>query len=115
MLIQRGKSEGWLHLDPPSTQAWAVASGVAFVNAYPGASMVSSSTGLLARQDLKSEPCRPVELLTIDANLVLSLEAVKKHAQFDMDFRQFLDCLGDFARVGVIIPSTPVLPSPAYK
>lgn len=99
MLIRRGKAEGWLHLDPKALKTWAEASGITFANASPIA-VPGRGTGLLADRDLKTEASLPTEILTIDEELVLSGEAVRRHAQFDKDFREVLESLGDFGRVG---------------
>lgn len=57
--------------------------------------------GLLADSDLKAESSSPTEILSVDEDLVLSGEAVRRHAKFDEDFREVLESLGDFGRVGL--------------
>ncbi|KAM3418498.1 hypothetical protein BST61_g4478 [Cercospora zeina] len=97
MLIRRGKAEGWLRLDTKALKTWAEASGITFTNASPTA-VPGRGTGLLADRDLNTEASSPTEILTIDQELVLSGEAVKRHAQFDTDFREVLESLGNFGR-----------------
>lgn len=99
MLIQRGKAEGWLQLDTIALKTWAEASGIIFTNASP-AVVPGRGTGLLADRYLKAELAQPTEILSIDEDLVLSGETVRRHAQFDKDFREVLESLGDFGRVG---------------
>ncbi|GIZ40378.1 hypothetical protein CKM354_000371800 [Cercospora kikuchii] len=106
MLIRRGKAEGWLHLDTKSLKTWAEASGITFTNASPTA-VPGRGTGLLADRDLKTESSLPTEILTIDEELVLSGEAVRRHAQFDKDFREVLESLGDFGRSNLMGHATP--------
>lgn len=97
MLIKRGKAEGWLHLDTVALRAWAEASGITFTNASPS-SVPGRGMGLLADSDLKAESSSPTEILSVDEDLVLSGEAVRRHAKFDKDFREVLESLGDFGR-----------------
>lgn len=108
MLIRRGKAEGWLQLDTTALKTWAEASGITFINASPSV-VPGRGVGLLANSDLMSESSYPTEILSIDEELVLSGDAVRRHAQFDKDFREVLESLGDFGRVGPvsISPSLP--------
>lgn len=103
MLIQRGKDEGWLHLDVPALKTWAAASGIDFASTEPSL-VPGRGVALLASRSLPSSTSsKSAVLLTLPADLVLSLEAVKKHALFDRHFRELLDSLGDFGKVGRIL------------
>jgi hypothetical protein len=95
MLIQRGKAEGWLHLDVNQTQEWARLSGISF-SAASATRIPGRGIGLTAGRDLTA----PVEILSVDQDLVLSLGTIKQHAQFDSDFREVFDSLGASATVG---------------
>ncbi|KAF2171196.1 hypothetical protein M409DRAFT_63568 [Zasmidium cellare ATCC 36951] len=98
MLIQTGKAEGWLHLDVDSVRTWATTSGIGFSNASPKA-IPERGIGLLTDRSLSTrERGNPWEVLTVTEDLVLSVEAVKKHALFDKDFREVFDSLGEFGK-----------------
>lgn len=100
MLIQSGKDEGWLHLDVDGVKKWATAGGIGFSNASPSL-IPGRGIGLVADRDLSTKDHgQPWEVLTVAEDLVLSVEAVKRHAQFDQDFRDVFESLGDFGRVG---------------
>lgn len=110
MLIQAGKSEGWLHLDVDGVRKWATTSGIGFTKASPRL-LPGRGIGLVADRELSTrERGKPWEILTVAEDLVLSVEAVKKHALFDQDFREVFESLGDFGRVGRY-PSSSPLPS----
>lgn len=96
MLIQRGKTEGWLHLDVDQTKEWAKLSGISF-SAASAKSIPGRGLGLTADRDLKA----PEEVLSVPEDLVLSLDTIKQHAQFDSDFRELFESLGASATVGV--------------
>jgi hypothetical protein len=101
MLIRRGKEEGWLNWDVDATQEWAKSSGINFTNATP-AMVAGRGIGLLADHDISSPPSSemPTEVLAIAEDLVLSLTTVKEHALFDRDYRELLESLGSFGKVG---------------
>lgn len=101
MLIKRGKAEGWLHLSAPAVTLWAESNGIDFINASPKV-VPGRGIGLIADRDLKNDEAGPIKILKIAEDLVLSGDAVRKHAQFDKDFRQVLESLGDFGRVGIL-------------
>lgn len=108
MLIQTGKAEGWLHLDVGAAREWAKMSGIGFTNASPKV-IPGRGVGLVADRSLsRREHGKPWEILTVDEDLVLSIEAVKRHAQFDTDFREVLDSIGDFGTVGLYRSPCPV-------
>lgn len=103
MIVRRGKDEGWLHLDVHGVQKWATASGIKFTNASP-AHIPGRGIGLVADRKITSElGQKPCQILELTEELVLSLEAVKQHASFDQDFREILESIGEFGRVGFII------------
>lgn len=109
MLIQTGKAEGWLHLDADSVKTWATTSGIRFSNALPKV-IPGRGIGLVADRSLSTrERGKPWEVLTVAEDLVLSVEAVKKHALFDKDFREVYDSLGEFGKVGHHPDSCPLL------
>lgn len=95
MLIQRGKTDGWLHLDVKQTQEWAGLSGVTF-SAASAARIPGRGIGLTADRDLVA----PQEVLSVAEDLVLSVDTIKRHALFDSDFRGLYDSLGASATVG---------------
>lgn len=100
MLIRTGKAEGWLHFDVDAATTWAKASGIKFANASPKV-IPGRGVGLVADRCLSTrEHGKPWEILTVSEDLVLSIEAVKKHALYDKDFKELFDSLGDFGRVG---------------
>lgn len=95
MLIQRGKAEGWLHLGVEQTQEWARLSGISF-SAASATRIPGRGIGLTADRDLTA----PEEVVSVPDELVLSLDTIKQHAQFDTDFRELFDSLGASATVG---------------
>jgi hypothetical protein len=97
MLVQRGKVEGWLHLDVAQTQEWARMSGISF-SAASATSISGRGIGLTADRDLTAF----AEVLSVPEDLVLSVDTIKQHAQFDSDFRELFDSLGASATVGVL-------------
>lgn len=106
MIVRRGKDEGWLHLDVHGVQRWATASGIKFTSASP-AHIPGRGIGLVADHSVISERGqKPCQILELTEELVLSLEAVKQHASFDQDFREVLESIGEFGRVGLLaLPS----------
>lgn len=99
MIIRRGKAEGWLHLDLNALRFWATEAGVTFKLASPVLNP-GRGTVLIAKENIAypGNTDGP-ELLLIDEGLVLSQQSVKSHAQFDQDFREVLESVGDFGRV----------------
>lgn len=97
MLFQRGKAEGWLHLDLAQTQEWARMSGISF-SAASATRIPGRGIGLTADRDLTAF----AEVLSVPEDLVLSVDAIKQHAQFDSDFRELFDSLGASATVGAL-------------
>lgn len=100
MLFRTGKAQGWLHYEVDAASTWARLSGIKFANASPKA-IPGRGVGLVADRRLSTrEHGKPWEILTVSEDLVLSIEAVKKHALYDKDFRELFDSLGDFGTVG---------------
>lgn len=95
MLIQRGKADGWLHLDVSQMSEWARLSGVTF-SAASATLIPGRGIGLTADRDLVA----PSEVLSVAEDLILSVDTIKKHAQFDADLRGLFDSLGASAAVG---------------
>lgn len=110
-MIRRGKSEAWLQLPQAAISSWATLNDVSFDRSVPG-SVPGRGGALLAKENLDAEEDMSNLLLTVPKDLILSLERVQDHAKVDRDFREVLDSLGDFGRVGVHTYSLPhpVLP-----
>lgn len=99
MIIQRGKDEGWLHLDVAASQHWLEHAGVEFDAATPS-TIAGRGNTLIAKLDLQETTQNPQRLLKIPAQLILSTETIRQHALFDRDFRELSESLGDFGKVG---------------
>lgn len=87
-------------------QAWAQFNGVTFNNICVAENVTSKDgvdkgSGLLATGFSESSASMEV-LLTIPSDLVLSKEAVHLCAKADLDLKEILDAVGDFAEVGHI-------------
>lgn len=99
-MIRRGKTEGWLQLPSEALLPWAMLNEVSFDLTVPG-QVEGRGGALLAKEDLNAdESAESRLLLTVPKDLILSLERVQEHAKVDKDFREVLQCLGDFGRVG---------------
>nr|POE49223.1 hypothetical protein CFP56_32373 [Quercus suber] len=112
-MIRDGKNEGWLSLTPDNFLTWAEMNQVDFSATRPG-SVVGKGTALLSRHIVKCDdsaselPC----LLEVPEHLILSFERVCDHAKIDRDFREVLDSIGEFGRVGqdhIFLPSILIL------
>ena len=99
-MIRRGKAEGWLQLPPEALLPWAMLNDVSFDRTVPGFAP-GRGGALLAKEDLDANEDMSNVLLTVPRDLILSLERVQEHAKVDKDFREVLESLGDFGRVGV--------------
>ena len=99
-MIRRGKKEGWLQLPEDAFVTWAELNNVSFHHAVPGA-IAGRGRALLANAEL-NKPSEDTDtiLLTVPRDMILSLERVQEHVKVDQYFREFLDSLGDFGRVG---------------
>jgi len=102
-MIRDGKAEGWLKLPTEALLPWALLNHVAFNRVVPGVA-VGRGGALLASRDLSDgNDDEDGTLMTVPGDLILSLEHVLEHAKVDKDFREVLDSLGDFGRVGLIL------------
>ena len=103
-MIRRGKTEGWLQLPAEAVLPWAMLNEVSFVLAVPGVSQ-DKGAALLAKEDLHADDTPESRLLlTVPRDLILSLERVQEQAKTDKNFREVLESLGDFGRVGLSYP-----------
>ncbi len=100
-MIRRGKTQGWLQLPQDAFLSWASLNEVTFDQTIPG-SVPDRGGALLAKNDLNSNKDMSNVLLTVPQDLILSLERVEKHAKVDKDFRELIESLGDFGRVGLV-------------
>lgn len=98
-MIRRGKAEGWLQLPPQALLPWAMLNDVSFERAIPGV-VKGRGNALLAKEDLDASKDDTNVLVTVPRDLILSLERVREYAKVDRDFREVLDSLNDFGRVG---------------
>ena len=99
-MIRRGKTEGWLQLPQNAFVPWALLNDVTFDRTVSG--VVQGRGGaLLAKEDLNADEDSSNILLTVPRDLIISLECVQDHAKVDKDFREVLESLGDFGRVGL--------------
>ena len=99
-MIRRGKTEGWLQLPQNTFVSWATLNDVTFDRTVPG-DIPGRGGALLAKEDPNAEEDSSNVLLTVPKDLILSLERVQDHAKVDKDFREVLQSLGDFGRVGL--------------
>lgn len=100
-MIRRGKVEGWLWLPSEAILPWATMNNVSFDRTVSG-TMTGRGGALLAKESLNAEADSTNVLLTVPRDLILSLERVQEHAKTDRDFREVLERLGDFGRVGEV-------------
>jgi hypothetical protein len=104
-MIRRGKKDGWLQLPQNAFVSWAVLNDVTFDRTAPG-TILGRGGALLAKEDLNADEDSSNILLTVPKDLILSLERVQDHAKADKDFREVLESLGDFGRVGLALLET---------
>lgn len=99
-MIRRGRIEGWLRLEPEAFLPWAMLNDVEFHRTVPG--LIPNRGGaLLAKEPLNAEENDSNLLLTVPKDLILSLERCNEHAKVDRDYREVLQSLDDFGRVGL--------------
>ena len=101
-MIRRGRAAGWLQLPPEALVPWAKLNDVAFTHLDPGV-IAGRGAALVARTclpDAENAGDGSQVLMTVPRDLILSLERVQEHAKVDKDFREVLESLGDFGRVG---------------
>lgn len=99
IMLRQGKSQGWLSLPPEAFKPWAHLNGVRFHEVTPGR-MAGRGSALLASKAVKNSSEGAECLLTVPKDLILSQEQVMEQAKVDRDFRELLESLGDFGRVG---------------
>jgi hypothetical protein len=98
-MLRRGKSQGWLSLPAEAFNPWAQLNGVRFHEVKPG-HVAGRGSALLATRTMANSPEGAECLLTVPRDLILSQEQVLEQAKVDRDFRELLESLGDFGRVG---------------
>lgn len=104
-MLRRGKSQGWLSLPAEAFNPWAHLNGVRFHEVKPG-QIAGRGSALLASKAVVNSPDGAECLLTVPKDLILSLEQIQEQAKVDRDFRELLESLGDFGRVGLHFPLT---------
>jgi hypothetical protein len=103
-MIRRGKTEGWLQLPSNAFHAWATLNDVKFNRTVPGT--ISGRGGaILAKKDVEADHQESDVLLTVPNDLILSLERCEEHARVDRDYREVLESMGEFGRVGITFHS----------
>ena len=101
-MIRRGKIQGWLRLPPSALLPWAMLNDVTFDRTVPGF-IEGRGAALLAKEELNISEDMSNVLMRVPRDLILSLERVQEHAKVDKDFREVLESLDDFGRVGVAL------------
>jgi len=107
-MIRRGKTAGWLTLPPEALRPWALLNGVDF-HEVKQAVVAGRGSALLASKPVKNSADGAEALLAVPRELVLGYERVLEHAKVDRDFREVLESLGDFGRVGRVSSSPSLL------
>lgn len=87
-------------MPPEAFRPWALLNGVAFHEVKTGA-IEGRGSALLASKAVTNSAEGAECLLTVPKDLILSQERVMEHAKADRDFREVLESLGDFGRVGL--------------
>lgn len=98
-MLRQGKSQGWLSLPPQAFTPWAHLNGVQFHDVKPG-HIAGRGSALIASKAVTNSAEGAECLLTVPKDLILSLEQILEQAKVDRDFREVLESLGDFGRVG---------------
>jgi len=98
-MLRRGKSQGWLSLPSEAFNPWAQLNGVRFHEVKPG-QVAGRGSALLATKTIANSSDGAECLLTVPRDLIISQEQVLEQAKVDRDFRELLESLGDFGRVG---------------
>lgn len=104
-MLRRGKTQGWLSLPSEAFNPWAQLNGVRFHEVKPG-QVAGRGSALLATKTIANSPEGAECLLTVPRELILSQEQVLEQAKVDRDFRELLESLGNFGRVGFYFPHT---------
>lgn len=102
-MLRRGKTQGWLTLPSEAFIPWAHLNGVRFHHVKPG-HIAGRGSALLASKTVTNSAEGAECLLTVPRDLILSLEQILEQAKVDRDFRELLESLGDFGRVGAYLP-----------
>ncbi len=110
-MIRRGRTEGWLTLSGEAFRSWADLNDVTFDGTQPGVAP-GRGAALIASAAHDAESDDSNALLTVPRDLILSLEKCQEHARVDRDYREVLESLGDFGRVGLSFNSL-ALPIPS--
>lgn len=102
-MIIEGKTEGWLRLPIDTLPTWAAFNNVLFHRIIVGPQKGREDRGstVVARQSLRGGDDGP--LMTVPKDLILSQERVQEHAKSDIDFRNILEGLDEFGRVGAAL------------
>lgn len=100
-MIRRGKTEGWLQLSSEAFLPWTSFNNVEFHRTVPG-TVPGRGGALLAKEDLDASKDDSNVLLSVPKDLVLSLERCHEQMLFDRDYREVLESLGEFGKVGLI-------------
>jgi hypothetical protein len=98
-MLRQGKSQGWLSLPSQAFTPWAHLNGVQFHDVKPG-HIEGRGSALIASKAVTNSADGAECLLTVPKDLILSLEQILEQAKVDRDFREVLESLGDFGRVG---------------
>ncbi|EMC99180.1 hypothetical protein BAUCODRAFT_120475 [Baudoinia panamericana UAMH 10762] len=97
-MIAEGRSAGWLRIPSEAILPWATLNDVSFTATVPGV-VAGRGAALIAKHPIPANQNGELQtLLTVPRDLILSLERVQDHAKVDRDYREVLECLGDFGR-----------------
>lgn len=98
-MLRQGKSQGWLSLPREAFNPWAHLNDVRFHETKPGR-IAGRGSALLASKAVKNSSEGAECLLTVPKDLILSQDQIMAQAKVDRDFKELLESLGDFGRVG---------------
>lgn len=98
-MLRQGKSQGWLSLPPEAFNPWAQLNDVKFHDVKPGR-IAGRGSALIASKAVTNSAEGAECLLTVPRDLILGQEQISEQAKVDRDFRELLESLGDFGRVG---------------
>ena len=98
-MLRQGKSQGWLTLPPEVFNPWAQLNGVKFHDVKPGR-IAGRGSALIASKAVTNSAEGAECLLTVPRDLILGQEQILEQARVDRDFREMLESVGDFGRVG---------------
>ena len=98
-MLRQGKSQGWLTLPPEAFNPWAQLNGVKFHDVKPGR-IAGRGSALIASKAVTNSAEGAECLLTVPRDLILGQEQILEQARVDRDFREMLESVGDFGRVG---------------